>query len=399
MYKAEILADSLNPKDCRLTTMKITFPRIMLAEFNTHRMFSRNSASSRAIPFKKMVQMVQENPFIPIAWQKDHKGMQGSEYIIDEYNLKTCIEDWLEARNNAVKSATDLSKGFNKKDNEGNWIATEPEDFVDGVTKQLCNRLLEPFMWHTVIVTSGKEGLDNFYKLRCPEYQLEERNDYEELVEIHSFKSKKDVLKEGNWYSTELKKFTTEFTDLDWLQINKSQADIHIQAIAELMWDAMNESTPKQLQAGEWHIPFGDNFNEDKVAELYYEVINNDRPHSHISSIEETKIKIATARCARISYETLGENPKIDYEADIRLHDMLAESGHWSPFEHVARAMSDEEYDTFFRGRIYVNQNEPDYKEQNEFYRNNGSGRCRNFRGFIQYRHLIEKNEINKIRT
>ena len=44
-------------------------PRIILAEFNTHRLFSRNSASSRAIPFKKMVQSVLENPFIPIAWQ------------------------------------------------------------------------------------------------------------------------------------------------------------------------------------------------------------------------------------------------------------------------------------------------------------------------------------------
>lgn len=151
-YKAEILADSKNPQGDRITTMKVTFPRFILAEFNTHRMFSRNSASSRAIPFKKMVKMVEENPFIPIAWQKDHKGMQGTEYFNKEQ--ATFLEKkWLLGRNSAVKEAKALTDV--------------------GTTKQLCNRLIEPFMWHTVIVTSGEEGLDNFYKLRSPEYTID----------------------------------------------------------------------------------------------------------------------------------------------------------------------------------------------------------------------------------
>ena len=68
---AEIIADSVDSKGNRITTMLLTFPRFILAELNTHRMFSRNSASSRAIPFEKMVKMVEEDPFIPIAWQKD----------------------------------------------------------------------------------------------------------------------------------------------------------------------------------------------------------------------------------------------------------------------------------------------------------------------------------------
>lgn len=68
MIKAEIIADSLNLQGDRLTTFKVTFPRYILAELNTHRAFSRNSASSRTIPFKKMVKMVEDNPFIPIAW-------------------------------------------------------------------------------------------------------------------------------------------------------------------------------------------------------------------------------------------------------------------------------------------------------------------------------------------
>ena len=81
MIQARILADSISERGDRITTYLLTFPRIILAEFNTHRAFSRNSASSRAIPFKKMVESVQTNPFIPIAWQKDHKGMQGTEYL------------------------------------------------------------------------------------------------------------------------------------------------------------------------------------------------------------------------------------------------------------------------------------------------------------------------------
>lgn len=66
---AEILADSIC-NGHRITTMLLTYPRFIHGEVMTHRLFSRNSASSRAIPFEKMVKMVEENPFIPIAWQK-----------------------------------------------------------------------------------------------------------------------------------------------------------------------------------------------------------------------------------------------------------------------------------------------------------------------------------------
>ena len=68
---AEVVADSLDSRGNRLTSLLITFPRIILAEINTHRMLSKNTSSSRAIPFLKMVETVQNNPFIPFAWQKE----------------------------------------------------------------------------------------------------------------------------------------------------------------------------------------------------------------------------------------------------------------------------------------------------------------------------------------
>lgn len=153
--EAKILADSISNRGDRITTYLLTFPRIILSEFNTHRAFSRNSASSRAIPFVKMVESVEKNPFIPIAWQKDHKGMQGTEYITSKDDIENCISVWLKARNDAVKQSICLNgaEGFER------------------VTKQLCNRLLEPFMWHTVICTSTE--FFNFFKLRCPEYTID----------------------------------------------------------------------------------------------------------------------------------------------------------------------------------------------------------------------------------
>ena len=164
---AKIVADSVSPQGHRITSFILTYPRFIHSELMTHRMFSRNSASSRAIPFEKMVKMVEEDPFIPIAWQKDHKGMQGTEYITEddlyfpngqsysEYGYRNAVdynrEIWLEARDKALQEATLLHN------NE--------------VTKQLCNRLLEPFMWHTVLVTATE--YDNFFELRMPCYEID----------------------------------------------------------------------------------------------------------------------------------------------------------------------------------------------------------------------------------
>ena len=148
---AEIVADSITPYGENLTTMRVTFPRYILVELNTHRMLSKNSASSRAIPFEKMVKAVEENPFIPIAWQKDHKGMQGTEYLIDRKH-ENAVYEWLKARDYAVKQARMMNN--------------------DGVTKQLCNRLLEPFMWHTVIISATE--FSNFFSLRCPVYEIDD---------------------------------------------------------------------------------------------------------------------------------------------------------------------------------------------------------------------------------
>lgn len=343
---AKIIADSKNIQGDRVTTMLLTYPRFIHGELLTHRMFSKNSASSRAIPFNKMVEMVIEDPFIPIAWQKDHKGMQGTEYWIDddtvtvdegdEYERYTkiysatehFITEWLEARDLAIAQSYELNRL--------------------GVTKQLCNRLLEPFMWHTVLLTATE--FENFFELRCPKYKLFG-------LAGNYVRSKKEWL-EKMQFSSALHPSQYPQTIEDWLKIDYSQAEIHMQALAEAMWDAMNESTPKELKSGEWHIPFGDrltsfDFGDRQIKE----------------NLLNLKIKISTARCARLSYMTF--DGIIDYEKDIKLHDKLLESKHFSPFEHCALCVTTEEYNENFKG-----------KEKGWF---------RNFKGFKSYRQILEE--------
>lgn len=122
--------------------------RFVLAEFNTHRMFSRNSASSRAIPIKKQIERVTSDPAIPVEWGKNQAGMQADE-VFDPHGPEAfeCLAKWLSARDAAVAAAKELD--------------------AIGVHKQIVNRLLEPFMWHTVIFTTSTDGLENFFDQRC----------------------------------------------------------------------------------------------------------------------------------------------------------------------------------------------------------------------------------------
>ena len=231
---ATIVADSINEQGDRLTSVLVTMPRIILSEMNTHRMLSKNTSSSRAIPFNKMVETIQNDPFIPIAWQKEHTGMQGTEYL-DEKDSKNAVQNWLNARNSAVKHSKILNDSI----------------MYDSVTKQLCNRLLEPFMWTTMLITGSKEGWDNFFELRCPSYKIDD-------IDNTRFKSWKDLIsfiKDRDKVDNSVIESYEQFSVIEKLQKNKGQAEIHIMDLAEKIYDAMNESTPKQLQAGEYHIP------------------------------------------------------------------------------------------------------------------------------------------------
>lgn len=321
---AKIVADS-NSRGHRITTFLLTYPRCIHAEVMTHRVFSRNTASSRAIPFEKMVNILEENPFIPIAFQKAHKGMQGNIYLEGE-EAEEAMDRWIDGKNSALQCAKDLAN--------------------TSVTKQLCNRKIEPYLYHTALVTSTE--WDNFLDLRCPKYQIYAgpEDTKEVLCEGRSWK---DLMESNNGLA---KDFDTQDT-LERLKHSISGAEIHIQVLAEAIWDKLKESTPVALNPGDWHIPF-----------------HKDMP---FGVSREDQIKIAVARCARLSY--MNFDGAINHEKDLELHDILLSSKHMSPFEHCAKAMKPIEY--YNNARL----------EMGVYH----YGWSNNIRGFIQYRFLVEK--------
>lgn len=180
MYAAKMIADSVAKNQARLCTMQVTMPRIVLAEFNTHRDFSRNSASSRARPVADMIRQVRTAPFVPDQFLENKKGMQGGEALTGDEHARA-KRLWLDQAEEACETAEAMA--------------------AMKVHKQYVNRLLEPFLWHTVIVSSTR--WDNFYAQRChPDAQPE------------------------------------------------------IQQVARMMRDCMDGSRPAAVEHGWWHLPY-----------------------------------------------------------------------------------------------------------------------------------------------
>lgn len=243
MINAIIIADSISPQNVRITSFVLTVPQIIVKELLRHRMFSFSSSSMRAIPFNKILLDTKENMFIPLAFQKHHFRMQGTEYLIEK-ELENAKQQWVES---GLKACEEAERLYNF-----------------GVTKQLCSRIIEPYGYAKILVTATE--WDNFFELRCPQYHLENVPTVNEDLSLNAKtitlvgKSKKELLKQINEINndsyTGFKNIINKYSDLDWLYFNKGQAEIHIQALAEAMLDAMNKSIPKELKAGKYHVPF-----------------------------------------------------------------------------------------------------------------------------------------------
>lgn len=140
---AKVIADSINPRGVRITTFELNYPRIIHAELLTHRVFSRNSASSRAIPVATVINLVENDPAMPVHWGKNQPGMQAKEEL-DEVTKAGVQGLWLEASKQAVS------------------IAKVMNDMK--AHKQVVNRILEPFQHMKVVLTTTERA--NWYWLR-----------------------------------------------------------------------------------------------------------------------------------------------------------------------------------------------------------------------------------------
>lgn len=141
---AKVIAHSRAPGAPDLITLQVRFPWWLLPEMNTHRVFSRNYGSTRAIPISKLIDEAVNDPALPIKWTSHRPGMQGGDDLSSE-QIEWAEGVYLEARDNAVKGAKAL---------------------LDlGIAKQNANRLLMPFIHVEGIITATE--WDNFFNLRC----------------------------------------------------------------------------------------------------------------------------------------------------------------------------------------------------------------------------------------
>lgn len=180
---AKIILDSVSAvTGSRLTTMEITYPRFILAEFNTHRMFSRNSASSRAIPFAKM----QENlTAVPVRFGQANKGMQdkGEDFktgVRSWFNDTPCTpeQSWNEARQHAL------------------WYSAKM--FEAELHKQVYNRLTEPFQMMKTVVSATEWS--NFFWLRDDEAADPSIAELARCMKQAYEQSEPQVLQAGQWH-------------------------------------------------------------------------------------------------------------------------------------------------------------------------------------------------------
>ena len=331
---AKILADSVNEQSNRLTTFELTYPRMVHSEILTHKMLCSNSASSRAIPFAKMVEQLTA---MPVRFGQANPGMQdkgegydakilgdwdrGDEYI-PSYQEKLSAESaWNCAKTDALKWA----KRFNEA----------------GYHKQVYNRLTEPFqMMKTVI--SGTEW-DNFFWLRY------------------------------------------DYAD------KRSAVDPTLHELARCMQEARDASVPQLLKTGEYHLPYITVDRDASVQQRQLYFLSENDLEEEITL--DQAIKVSCARTAAVSFR----NKDYGLEKCLEVYARLIgdERKHASAMQHAATPMRNPQPRIYFNGRGDVE--EKDYIEDGVSHIDlEGNAWSAQYKGFVMHRKTIPgENYVN----
>jgi hypothetical protein len=229
MINAKIIADSTCENGKRITTFELEYPRFIHSEFMTHRMISKNSASSRAIPVATMIQQVIDNPAMPVYWGKNQAGMSAKEELYG-LELITAKNVWLTARNQAITHVLKLSEL--------------------GLHKQIANRILEPWTHMKVIATATE--WDNFFHLRRHKDAQPEIRALANEMYLEYTQSRQKMLYEGDWHLPYIsERDLTTFTLGDCIKLSASlcaqvsyrKADDSIEK-AMMIYDRLVNSKP-----------------------------------------------------------------------------------------------------------------------------------------------------------
>lgn len=268
MVSAQIIADSMC--HTRITTFKVVIQRYVLCELNTHKMICKNSASSRAIPVSKRIAQVQRNPAGPTWWGSNQRGMQSTAGLgVDQRN--TAESAWSRAASAAILYAEILEKCE--------------------AHKQFANRILEPFVWHTCLLT-GTEWA-NFFNLRVSEYAAPE-----------------------------------------------------FDLLAGLMLREYANSVPVELKSGQWHLPYGDRIpsgleqnkqlmvSAARCARLSYET--QDGEFSVEKDLELAKRLLDSGHMSPFEHQAQAWSPRVEDIRDPVPTKSLSDFGRWLERQNAA---------------------------------------------------------------
>jgi len=232
---AEVLADSVAPGCPRLTSLKVRFPHIILPQVLTHRVFSRNTSSSRAIPVHRLIADVRRNPFTPREWRyAADRGMQPGE-MMSQGDAMSARMRWVAAMEFSVVTAGEMVNRH--------------------VSKEHVNRLLEPYAHVSMIITATEWA--NFLKLRLDSHSQIEIRDLAEAIRDAMAASKPRKIGVGGWH---MPYFETGYPDESAACCARISYDSHDGGRAT---PAANQRLAKMLKGeGHWspfeHIAFAD---------------------------------------------------------------------------------------------------------------------------------------------
>lgn len=316
-----------------ILTYELEYPRFIHAEFMTHRMFSRNSASSRAIPVNRMIELIQEKPATFVHWGKNQAGMQANEELDTLVKFGTGENSFRKTREGAwqygLKYAIETAEAFDKA----------------GYHKQIVNRLLEPFQMMKVVATATE--WDNFFHLRNHKDAQPEIHELARVMLEAKRQSEPELLNPGEWHTPYVKHHRSAIRGLEYIV--------------------------------DYDGPLGYQQEVDFVLHSegnYYQVL----------SLDEA-IKVSCSCCAQVSYRRLDDS----LNKALAIYDRLvtSEPVHASALEHVATPMPIFSPTDFLRGKVWEVEGITHEDREGKLW----SG---NFKSWIQYRQLVANHVCNE---
>jgi thymidylate synthase ThyX len=290
MIEAQVICDSAGEHSPRLTTFLVQFPAFVEQELLRHRSFSFSSSSSRAVPVAKMLAEVRSDELraAPVWWGREQKGMASGDELSDSWEHESKVfSHGYSSAHHTIPPRLGAELAWKRAALDA---ASHAEySHYCGAHKSIVNRILGPFVHRRIVVTTCEPGLMNFFGLR----------------------------------------------------LGKA-AQPEIRVLAEKMWAAWNESEPKKLAPGEWHLPFID---RDSIADmLQYKGTHQNQierewgipKYDNKATVLRMSQRVSAARCARTSYLSFDTGKRSMIEEDLALADRLIAQGHWSPLEHQA---------------------------------------------------------------